>query len=81
MNGLIAGAGLGLLVGLATLVGSALDRRARETAWRRIAEARRANHETEQRLMEWATDLEARAAELKVREWRLDRRERGPDHG
>ena len=79
MTGLVAGAGLGLLIMLATVVGQALDRGARDTAWRNIASARRVNHETALQLHEWAADLETREKELDVREWRLDRRERGPD--
>ena len=79
MTGLVAGAGLGLLFMLATLVGQALDRGARETAWRNIAAARRVNNATVVHLQEWAANLDTREKELDVREWRLDQRERKPD--
>ena len=79
MTGLIAGAGLGLLFMLATLVGQALDSGAREAAWRNIAAARRVNHETAVHLREWTAELDTREKELDVREWRLERRERRPD--
>ncbi|TCK20758.1 hypothetical protein [Pseudonocardia endophytica] len=41
----IAIGGLGILAALGALIGRALDRRAQEDAWRRIAAARRANAE------------------------------------
>lgn len=65
--------GLGVLFGLAVLVGHGLDREARDSAWQRIASARRANHEA-------ARELEEREHLLQVWEDALDRRERRLDH-
>ena len=77
MNGLIAGFGLGLLIALASAVGVAADGNARDSAWRRIASARRANHEESSRLREWSLDLHVRERTVEVREDELDRREHG----
>ena len=76
MTGLIAGAGLGLLIMLATIIGHMLDRGAQDAAWRKVAVARRVNQETALRLQGWAVELETREQELEGREWRLAQRER-----
>jgi hypothetical protein len=68
MLGVVVG-GLGLLVALATFIGVAVDREARDAAWKRIAMARRRN-------AEWAEDLEQREAALNVREAEFTARER-----
>jgi hypothetical protein len=75
--------GLGLLVGLAALIGTALDREARNSAWARIAAARRTiadrTRELEQRELAVAVreaELDAREQALARWEMALERRER-----
>jgi hypothetical protein len=67
MVGVVIG-GLGVLVGLAAFIGLALDREARNSAWARIAAARRS-------LAERTRDVEQREIVVGVREAELDARE------
>jgi hypothetical protein len=76
-------AGLGVLVGLAAFIGLALDREARNSAWTRIAVARRSAAERTRDVARRETVVDVREAELDAREralahWEadLERRER-----
>jgi hypothetical protein len=71
----VIGGGLIALVGLATCIGLATDRRSREVAWDRVATARRIDAENRRQLEDEAVELEVREAELDRRERRLDFRE------
>jgi hypothetical protein len=72
MGGVVI-AGLGVLVGLAAFIGLTLDREARNSAWTRIAAARRS-------LAERTRDVEQREVVLGVREVELDARQRSLAH-
>ncbi|WP_214401819.1 hypothetical protein [Pseudonocardia lacus] len=67
--------GLGLLMGLAVLIGRRLDQDARHEAWLRIAAARRINAEQQRRNEQQALLLDVREDDLDLRERRLDLRE------
>jgi hypothetical protein len=67
--------GLGVLVALAALIGIALDREARNSAWARIAAARRTVAEQTRELEQRELAVVVRAAELDAREQALVRRE------
>jgi hypothetical protein len=71
----IAVGAFGMLLALAVVIGTRLDRDARSTAWDRIATARRINHELKRQLDERELALDVRTAKLDHRERRLDRRE------
>lgn len=71
----IAG-GVGVLVALAALIGVALDRAGRQSAWERIAAVRRSNAEQAHAAEQRRIALDAKAAELSIREHTLDVRER-----
>jgi uncharacterized protein (DUF3084 family) len=71
----VIASGLGLLVALAAVAGSLVDRRARDAAWRHIAAARRANHDKAAELNEWEIELYARSTGIEARERRLTQRE------
>ena len=71
----VAVGGLGLLVGLAFMIGRRLDREARHEAWSRIATARRTNAEQQRRNEQQALLLDVREDDLELRERRLDLRE------
>ena len=68
--------GVGVLLGLAVLLGNVLDSRAQQDAWRRIAEARRRNAEKTRELQELELALLTNADELERRERRVEYRER-----
>jgi len=74
MIGVVVG-GLGLLVGLAAVVGVLLDREARESAWARVASARHINGERARANAERASALDAREELLDSREHRIEIRE------
>lgn len=71
----VAIAGVAVLVVLATLIGTALDRQARADAWNRIAATRRINAENRRADEEKAVELQVREAELDLRERRTEFRE------
>lgn len=71
--------GLALLVALATVIGTLVDRGVREAAWRGIAAARRANHEKSRELYEREVELDAHLVDLDARERRLLHREQALD--
>lgn len=75
MTGLAAGGGLGLLIALASYIGLAADRDARDSAWRRIALTRRVNNEEGRRLRQREFALDELARDLDARESRLAHRE------
>ena len=54
----IALGGIGVLAALGAVIGHALDRKARDDAWRRIATARRVNAERARQLAELEAELE-----------------------
>jgi len=76
MIGVLVG-GLGALSTLAVLIGVALDREGRQSAWDRIAEARRINAEQVRDVKERQTALDVLEEELDSRDRRLDFREYG----
>jgi hypothetical protein len=67
--------GLGVLVALAALIGIALDREARNSAWTRIAAARRVVADRTRELEQREVAVAVREAELDAREQALARRE------
>ena len=75
----VIASGLGLLVALAAVIGSLVDRRARDAAWRQIAAARRANHDKAGELTEWEIELYGHSTRLEARERRLRQREQALD--
>lgn len=77
----VAVGGLGLLVGLAAVIGALSDRHARLAAWDRIAAARRRVAERLRELEQQEVALDIRASDLDLRESRLSRREGGSAGG
>jgi NAD(P)-dependent dehydrogenase (short-subunit alcohol dehydrogenase family) len=75
MLAIVIAGGLASIVVLATLVGLALARQAREAAWDRIATSRRINAERARELNELAASLDVRSANLDIQERRLKIRE------
>jgi hypothetical protein len=69
------GVGFVVLVGLAVFIGLTSDRRARRSAWDRIAMSRRTNAEVRRQLEEVALELEVREEQLLAGERRLAQRE------
>lgn len=67
--------GLLALVALATAVGLAMDRRAREEAWGRVAVSRRINAENRRELEQQSLVQDVREADLDLRERRVEFRE------
>ena len=67
--------GLGILIGVAVVTGTALDRHAREHAWQRIASARRRNMQKARELQETELALQLQETDLDRRERRVDLRE------
>lgn len=76
MFGVVVG-GLGLLVGLAMVIGVAIDREARDAGWNRLAVARRIARERLQEIEQSELVQTVRASELDARERSLDARELG----
>jgi len=74
MGGVVIG-GLGVLAGLAAFIGLALDREARNSAWTRIAAARRSLAERIREVEEREMVVGVREAELDARGQALARRE------
>jgi hypothetical protein len=79
MGGVVIG-GLGVLVCLAAFIGLALDREARNSAWTRIAAARRSVAERTRELEQRETVVRVQEAELDAREQALARWEAALEH-